>query len=566
MNSIDDAYDVIVLGSGAGGMGAATVAATEGLSVLVIEKTDYVGGTTSYSGGMVWAPNNRKKSQVGSTDSLEDVQTYLNKIIGEGKGPVKLRKAFLERAGEAIDYYDRNTEVKLVPLDFYPDYYPDVPGATIRGRIMEPIPFDARVLGEDFKRLRPPLPEFTLFGDMMIARPDIVHFRRVFRSIKSFLRVTRLLTAYFLQRLRYHRGTKLVLGNALTGRLFKSLIDNKVPIHLNSTVEELIFEEGKVKGVKVSTKEGSKVIAAKCGIVLATGGFSHNPERRTKYLPIEASPFSATWKGGTGDGLKLGESAGGGVPPDSRNNAYWSPVSKFTRPNGEVGIYPHTVTDRGKPGAMAINENGHRFTNEANSYHEFVFGMFKTYKNRPSTPAYLICDSQTLYEYGLGAVKPKHIGLRHHLKTGYVIKAQTLDELAGKIGVDPGELGKTVQKYNEDAEKGVDSLFGRGSNIYHRYMGDPDIEPNPCMRPMKSAPFYAVKIYAGDLGTALGLNANEYAQVLNSEGKEIEGLYACGNDLNSIYDGTYPAPGITLGLALVFGYIAGRHIATTKLS
>ncbi|MBT8001665.1 MAG: FAD-dependent oxidoreductase [Rhodospirillales bacterium] len=560
---LKEVYDVIVLGAGAGGMTAAIVAANEGLETLIVEKTDFVGGTTSFSGGMCWVPNNHKQSDVGSTDTLEQAEKYLNEIAGDGVG-AKLRSYFLRRGPEAIEYLYKNSDVKLVPLAFYPDYYPDAVGATTGGRVMEPLPFDARELGSDFKKLRPPLPEFTLFGGMMIARPDLVHFRNVFKSVASTLRVARLSLAYFIQRIRHHRGTKLYLGNALAARLLRSLQKLNVGVQLNRAVNQLIFENGRVVGVEIETKGGVRTIQARRGVILATGGFAHNPDLRKKYLPPEASPYSATSPGNTGDGIQLGERVGGLVPDDG-NDGYWAPVSKFTRPDGTKAIFPHTVTDRGKPGFMTVNQDGHRFTNEANSYHDFVQGMFQAHRNRPAIPAHLICDKQSLWEYGLGAVKPRNIGLKHHIKTGYVYEAATLESLAKKINVDAAELLATITRYNLDSEQGEDTLFGRGSNEYHRYTGDPSNQPNPCMRPLKTAPFYAIQIYPGDLGTAAGLGASKDAQVVDSNGNPIEGLYACGNDMAGIMSGAYPGPGITLGPALVFGYLAGMHLARIQV-
>lgn len=557
---VHDAYDVIVLGAGAGGMTAAAVAADQGLETLVVEKTTLVGGTTAYAGGMVWAPNNPKKGDVGSTDTLEAAQAYLDATAGRGAG-ADLRRIFLERAPEAIDYLDRNTEVKLRPLEFYPDYYPDAPGATRCGRTLEPLPFDARNLGADFKVLRPPLPEFTLFKGMMIARPDIVHFRKLLRSPRSALRVLRLTLPYALDRIRFHRGTKLVLGNALAARLFRSLQILNVRIRLNTSVRRLVARKGRVDGIEIDTDVGPVIIRARRGVVVATGGFSHNLEMRRRFLPPDASDLSATAEGATGDGLALGMDIGGYVPGDDGNDAYWSPVSRFTRDDGSHGVYPHTVTDRGKPGMLAVNRDGRRFTNEANSYHDFVKGMFGAAGNRPSTPAYLICDRTSLWQYGLGAVKPMNVGLSSHRKSGYVLEARSLEELAARIGVDAEELTRTIETYSRDAEHGVDTLFGRGSNVYHRYTGDPDNLPNPCMRPIKTPPFYAIEIHAGDLGTAAGLRTSGFGEVLRRDGRPVAGLYACGNDMNSIMAGTYPGPGITLGPALVFGYLVGMHMA-----
>jgi succinate dehydrogenase/fumarate reductase flavoprotein subunit len=555
-----DAYDVIVLGAGAGGMAAAIVAANEGLNTLVLEKTTYVGGTTSVSGGMVWAPNNAKMAACGLSDSMEDAQTYLESTVGRGAG-AELRAVFLREASNAIDYFDCNTHVHLAPLPFYPDYYPDEPGATLGGRVMEPVPFDARELGDDFKFLRPPLPEFTLFGGMMVARPDIVHFRKMFRSPTSAVRVARLIFSYLIERIKLHRGANLVLGNALAGRLLKSLLALDVPIRLNTVTNRLVDVDGRIVGVEIETPSGPTIITARRGVVLAAGGFSHSPDLRVRLLPPEAEMHSAAATGNSGDGLVLALTAGGRIPEDNVSNAFWAPVSRFTRADGSLGVYPHTVTDRGKPGMLAINHDGHRFTNESNSYHDFVQAMFRMNNQSPAIPAYLICDRRSLWQYGLGAVKPMTIRIAPYVRNGYLITAPSLAALAKKLGVDPGHVDETIATYNADAVRGEDTAFGRGANAYHRYVGDLANEPNPCMRPVETPPFYAVKLYPADLGTAAGVGTSGNGEVLNQDGAPITGLYACGNDMNSIMGGAYPGPGITLGPALVFGYLAAMHMA-----
>lgn len=556
-------YDVIVLGAGAGGMAAAVVAANEGMKTLVIEKTGQVGGTTAISGGMVWAPNNIKMRAAGAHDSMERAEAYLNAVVGN-LGGADLRRTFLEAAPEAVDYFDRNTAVRLVPLNFYPDYYPDAPGATLGGRVMEPLSFDARELGTAFPLLRAPLPEFTLFGGMMVARPDIAHFRNLFRSLASTLRAARLTLSYMLQRLRLHRGANLVLGNALAGRLMKSLIDLDVQVRLNTDVARLVEEDGRVSGVEVITGAGTATVSARRGVILATGGFSQNQRMRRHYLPSEAGALSAVSAGSTGDGLSLGMAVGGAMPNGNVNNAFWVPVSSFTRKGGEPAVYPRTVTDRGKPGMLAVGRDGRRFTNESDSYHEFVQTMFRANAEHDTLPCHLICDARSLWQYGLGAIKPMAMRTTPYRKSGYLITAPSLRALAELIGADPDNLADTVTRYNADAESGVDGLFGRGGNAYHRYVGDAENRPNPCMRPVEKPPFHAVKLEPGDLGTAGGLGTGVNGEVVNAAGAPIAGLYACGNDMNSVMAGCYPGPGITLGPALVFGYLAAKHIAAAQ--
>ena len=553
-------YDVVVLGAGAGGMTAAAVAAGEGLEVLLVEKTPLLGGTTAISGGMVWAPGNAAAAAAGLEDSVEQARTYLDAVVGDRVGAA-LREAFLERAGEAIDYLGRNTAVQLVPVPFYPDYYPDLPGAALAGRVLEPAAFDARELGAAFILLRPPLPEFTLFGGMMIARPDIVHFRRVFKSLRSALRVLRLVSGYAVQRLRLHRGANLVLGNALAARLVKSMIDLGVSVQLGADVRRLTVEGGRVAGVEVATSSGPVTVKARRGVVLATGGFSRNQAMRAQLLPPLAGPLSAVSAGNTGDGIGLGLAAGGRIPDGNSSGAFWVPVSRFTRDGGEEAVYPHTVTDRGKPGMLAVGREGRRFTNESDSYHEFVQAVMRADAEHGTVPCFLICDAVSLWRYGLGAVKPMTLRLSRHLKAGYLVSAPTLRGLAERIGVDPAGLAATVRQYDADAAEGVDHQFGRGGNAYHSYVGDAGNRPNPAMRPLDTPPFYAVALYPGDLGTASGLATGPDGRVLDAAGNPVPGLYACGNDMNSVMAGCYPGPGITLGPALVFGYLAAMSLA-----
>jgi len=561
---IADEYDAIVLGAGAAGMTAAAVAATGGLRVLLIEKSAQVGGTTAISGGMVWIPANAKMAEAGIADTAEQARLYLRHCVPGGFNE-HLRSAFLASADAAIAYLERNTSVRLKPVVNYPDYYPDLPGATGGGRVLAPVAFDGRMLGKHFRQLRPPLPEFMLFGGMMVDRADIPHFRKAGRSSLSAARVARLVARYGWQRLFADRGTSLYLGNALAARLLHSLLRQNVELALNTEVAGLINDSGKVAGVTLARvrngEAGRRDIRAGRGVVLATGGFSQDPQMRARYLPDGAGNLSAACSSITGDGLRLGMLAGGGMCEQNADNAFWTPVSRFTRQDGSQGVFPHTVTDRGKPGVIAVNRSGRRFTNEAQSYHEFVRAMFRGDNDGPCIPAYLICDRRFLWRYGLGAVRPFALSLREYLRGGYLVRGQTIGALALALGIDAEPLAATLARYNEGARNGTDPEFGRGGDAYQRYLGDADHTPNPCVAPIEHPPFYAVAVHPGDLGTAAGLLADENARVLDGAGRPIDNLYACGNDMSSIMNGAYPGPGITLGPALTFGYLAAKHMA-----
>ncbi len=556
MGQEQDQFDVIVLGAGAGGMTAAAVAAVHRMRVLLLEKAPVVGGTTAISGGMVWVPNNPKMQAAGRSDSRAAAETYL---AGTVPGPADdpLRTAFLDHANAAIAFLEANTSVRLRPVPTYPDYYPDLPGATLGGRVLEPVPFDARMLGRQFKLLRKPLPEFMLFGGMMLERSDVPHFRRALRSPRSALRVARLLLRYAKERCFLERGATLCLGNALVARLLHSL--RELPVELRCGVDStgLVVENGAAVGVTVA----GRTLRAHRGIVLATGGFSHDPALRALLLPPKAGMSSAASPDNTGDGIRFGLAAGGQLGEGIAGNAFWTPVSCFRRKDGSDGVFPHILTDRAKPGMIAVNQAGMRFANEAVSYHAFVQAMFRADNASPSIPAYLVCDRNAIWTYGLGIVKPFTLSLRQPIESGYLLQADSIAALAARLGIDAEAFGRTVGEYNHDAAEGHDRAFGRGGDAYQRHVGDADHAPNPCVAPIVTPPFYAVTLRPGDLGTAAGLVTDAAARVLGADGAPIRHLYACGNDMTSLMRGAYPGPGITLGPALTFGYLAARDIA-----
>jgi len=559
-------FDVIVLGAGAGGLAAACVAAAEGLETLLVEKSEFVGGTTAISGGMIWVPANAKMREAGIEDSVERAREYLDRVAPLRRDGA-VREAFLARGPEAIATLEARTELRLQPVTNYPDYYPDAPGATLGGRVLEPVEFDGLRLGRSFALLRPPLPEFTLFGGMMIARPDLPHFRNLTRSPRSALRVARLMAEYAGQRLFASRGTRLVLGNALVARLLKSALDLGVRLRLGARATGLVVENGRVGGVDLEAPgDAPHRLRARGGVVIATGGFSHDPLLRAELLPPSVSSASPVCATNTGDGLRAGLAVGGVLGMHNDHNAFWAPVSRFRRSDETEGVFPHTVADRGKPGIIALGTSGARFTSEAVSYHEFVLAMFRGDARGAAVPAYLICDRRSLWRYGLGAVKPFGVGREAHIASGYLVEATTLADLARRLEIDAPTLEETVATYNADARRGVDSAFGLGSDAYQRFLGDRDHPPNPCMQPIEQPPYYALRLYPSDLGTIAGLLTDGDARVLDRNGRPIEGLYACGNDMNSIMDGAYPGPGITLGPALVFGTLAAQAIARATKS
>lgn len=552
--------DVIVVGSGAAGMAAACVAAAEGCSVLLLEQASLVGGTTAISGGMVWLPANHLAAQAGMADTLGAARTYLEQTVpGQDRRRIE---AFLRHGEEALRYLEERAALRMQPVPTYPDYYPNLPGATLRGRVLEPQPFDGRILGRDFALLRPPLPEFTLFGGMMISRQDIPHLRRVVRSIGSTLYVSRLLIRHALQRLRAARGTTLHLGNALAAQLLQSVRECHVQLRNDTRVERLLQDDcGRVVGVQTVQASGARAsVQARRGVILATGGLSHCQELRARFVPAQAGTLSATvGAAGVARGAQLALAAGAQLSAPTVAGAFWVPASVFTRADGSRGVFPHTVSDRAKPGLIAVGRDGRRFTNEAVSYHEFVRAQL-AHQDR-ALPAWLVCDSRFLWKYGLGRVRPFAWSVRSEVAQGYLKCGSRIAALAEAISVPAAVLKPTVDDYNRHARAGCDPAFGRGGDAYQRHLGDSEQQPNPCVAPIERGPFYAVAVWPADLGMSAGIVTDDVARVLSSAGVPIPGLYACGSDMASVMEGAYPGPGITLGPALTFAYLAARDAA-----
>ena len=555
--------DVLVVGAGPGGLAAAVAAAARGLEVILAEKTEYVGGTTAYSGGFLWVPNNPLSRADGVEDSVEAARTYLQHEAGN-HFDAECVDAFLAAGPEAIAFFNDKTETKFESASAFSDYHPLAPGGRAGGRSIKARHYKAHALGKELARLRPPLPELTFVGLMIGSGPELKHFFNVFRSPASFAYVTKRLGEHLLDLAVHRRGMLLTNGNALAGRLFRSALDAGVKVWTKAPVESLLRrEDGAVDGAVLGTEGGPTRLAIRRGVVLAAGGFPQDKARRQATFPHDragAGHFSPAPSTNTGDGLRLGETAGARVETGYSNAAAWVPVSLVPRKGGGSGVFPHFI-DRGKPGLIAVRANGKRFVNEANSYHDFMQALFAATPEDEDVGAWLVVDARFLRRFGLGFVKPAPVPIGKHVRSGYLKQGRTLAELAAACGVDPAALEATVGAYNADIASGEDHEFGKGSTAYNRFNGDPEQQPNPCLAPIETAPFYAVKVVTGDLGTFAGLRINGNAQVLDEGGAPIPGLYAAGNDAASIMGGNYPGGGITLGPALTFGYIAARHLA-----
>jgi 3-oxosteroid 1-dehydrogenase len=551
----DRDVDVLVFGAGMGGMTAALVAALEGLDVLLCEKTDQVGGTTSTSAGTVWIPGSSQAVRDGVPDNIDDARRFLAAEIGPRAETV--REAYLTAGPAALDYLEARTEVKFTAPPRHPDYHSNQPGRALAGRALAPLPFDGRLLAKDFARVRPPIAPFMVLGGMMVGKADIPFLLQPFASVANFTAATKLLLRHATDRLRYARGTRLVMGNALVARLFYSLRQRNVPIVYDAGLVELVRGKDRVEGAVVDIGPQRLTIRAKRGVVLATGGFAPNDKLRAEYMSDLPVAHSNAFAGASGDGFTAARSAGAAVDDKHVSPAFYFPSSVH-----KETVYPHILLDRAKPGLIAVNRDGHRFVNESDSYHDFVEAMFRANAAAPSVPAWLVCDHSFIRDYGLGLVHPGsgERTLASYIADGYLHRAGTLIELAGHIGVDGKNLLRTVQEHNRYAETGVDEAFGKGGTEYNQFNGDPAHAPNPCLRPIVEAPFFAVAVYPSTMGTCVGLSTDGDARVLDASGAAIEGLYACGNDMASLFRGVYVGPGITLGPALVFAWRAIMHV------
>lgn len=558
----DKTVDAVVIGSGASGMTAALTAHFEGLEVLLVEKTRKIGGSTAVSGGAVWLPLNSQSAAAGHPDTFEKVWEYLDHTVGDASA-ASMKRAYLEMGPKMLDYMTSHDVLTLAARTFSPDYYPDRPGAALGGRALDPVEFDGRRLGRHFKELHDPLKEFLVLGGMMVSLVDVRHLLNVSHSFASFRHAGKLVLRYGSDRVRgYHRGTRLLLGNALAAQLFAGVLRSKLPYWLSTAARRLHRDaSGRVVGVTVARNGDDVNIQVRKGVVVASGGFPWNASLRHALYPKPIGMWSMSPTDNQGDGIRLAQEAGAVMGRGHVSPAFWAPVSIWTKPNGEVVRYPHLVWDRSKPGLIAVNAHGRRFVNESSSYHEFVLGMYRSNETVPSIPAHLICDQAFVDKWGLGLALPGGRPRQYLIDAGYLLKASSLDELARLMGVPADALVQTVNRYNDLAVSGVDTDFGKGSTEYNRYLGDPQHKPNPCLAPLGNAPFYAVKVVAGDIGTACGISCNEHAQAVGADGQAIAGLYVVGNDMQSVMGGAYPAPGITLGPALTFGWVAGRQLA-----
>ena len=553
---LPDEVDVVVVGAGAAGMSAALASAKQGLDTVLLEKSAYFGGSTARSGGGVWIPGNYALKAAGqvSADDMAQSKLYLDSIVGDDV-PKDRRDTYLDRGPEVMDFVREHTPLRFTWVPGYADYHPEAPGGRAAGRTCEPIPMDARFLGDELERLHPQYTKAP--ANMIVTQADFRKISLGLRTLRGPLTMVKVVVRRMLSLLR---GQKMfAMGNAIAIGLRKGLMDAGVPVVYEAELTGLALDNGRVVGVEVTHDGVTRTVGARRGVVLGSGGFERNLELREKYLP---QPTSVDWTTGsqfnTGGGLLAGIAAGAGT--DLLDDGWWGPTIPL--PNGPW----FCLAERNLPGSMIVNQAGRRYMNEALPYVEAVHEMYAGEATGVGhVPSWMVIDQRYRNRYVFAGLMPRQPFPGRWFKEGVIKKSSTIAGLAAEIGVPADALEATVERFNGFARSGADEDFHRGESAYDKYYSDHTVKPNPSLHVIDQAPFYAVKIVPGDLGTKGGLVTDERARVLRPDGSVIPGLYAAGNVSSAVMGHTYAGPGATIGPALAFGYLAAEDIATASV-
>jgi succinate dehydrogenase/fumarate reductase flavoprotein subunit len=536
--------DVVVLGTGAAGMTAALAAHEGGATVALLEKSRLVGGTTAVSGGVVWVPNNHHLAEVGIADSREEAVSYVKRLT-DGRSDDGLVERFVDTAPAMVQWIEAQTPLRFKPLARYPDYHPEFPGGKPGGRSLDPGLFDANELGAWKKSLR----RSPVFGMTAMSVAEATEWGVFSRPLKL---------PFKLLGERYAKGL-VCYGGALAGQLLKALLERRIEPQLEHAARELVVEEGRVAGVRVEKGGQDVFVRARRGVVLASGGFEWNRALAAQFLGgVLTHPNSPPTN--DGDGLKMAMSVGADLA--NMSEAWWCP--SLIIPGEEYDgkqLHRGDFATRSLPHTIIVNRRGRRFVNEAQNYNDLMKAFFAFEPNayeRPNLPAWLVFDQAYLDRYALMTVMPGQP------VPDWLVRADTLEELARTIGVDPRGLAHTVERFNGFAVEGVDRDFGRGESLYDHFYGDPENKPNPNLGTIGKKPFYALQVHPGAIGTKGGARVDGDGRVLRVDGSTVPGLYAAGNVMAGVTGAGYPGAGATIAAAMTFGYLAGRHAATAN--
>ncbi|WAJ42590.1 FAD-binding protein [Mycobacterium sp. Aquia_216] len=556
----DRSVDLLIAGSGGGGMVAGLAALDSGLEPLIVEKQALIGGSTGLSGGIVWLPNNPLMRAEGIADSHEDGLAYLADVVGDigaASSPAR-REMFLTAGYEMMNFLIRKG-VRLIRCAGWSDYYPNHKGGNESGRAVEGIPFDAAELGNWHDKVQPPLAKNYGYVVLTNELRSVQYFNRAPRAFavatKVFLRTAAA---------RARRAQILTNGSSLIAQMLKALIDlggNQPPLWTNTAMVDLIVEDGRVVGARVNRDGVGLNIEARRGVLLAAGGFGHNKEMRRRYSGDQ--PNEAQWSianaGDTGEVLETAMRLG--AQTDLLDEAWWLP-SVFIANGGAIAA--SLGSGRQRPGAIYVDSTGRRFCNESNSYVEVGKAM---YANK-AVPCWMVFDEGYVRRYVTSAnplKRGQHLPAEL-IDNGAVKRGTTIADLARRIGLPADELSRTVERFNRFSARGLDPDFGRGQSAYNDCLGDPGYRPNAAIGPLERAPYYATRVLPADVGTCGGVITNEYAQVLDQQDRVIDGLYATGNTTATVMGRKYPGAGASIASSMVFGYVAARHAAGRKIA
>ncbi|MBP2476635.1 3-oxosteroid 1-dehydrogenase [Crossiella equi] len=544
-------FDVVVVGAGAAGMTAALTAAKRGLSVVVLEKANVFGGSMARSGAAVWIPNNEVLLAAGVPDTPQKAAQYLAKVVGDV--PAARQAAYLANGPAMIAFLQRNSPLKFRWMEGYSDYYPEFPGGIAAGRSIEPQMIDGRILGNELANLNPPYmptpPATVVYG------VDYKWLTLIARHPKGVATASEMVARGIAAGIAGQQP--LTMGGALAGGLRAGLLQNNVPVWLNTPLVDLHVEGGRVTGVLAEQNGAQVLVRARRGVVMGSGGFEHNERMRKEH---QQEPIGTAWsvahKANTGAGIEAGKRLGAAL--DLMEDAWWGPAIPL--PEGPY----FCLSERTLPGCILVNGAGQRFVNEAAPYSDVVHVMYE--KHRPGAshiPAWLITDQQYRNRYLFKETAPLLPLPQQWFDSGAMHKADTVEALAARIGVQPLLLRETVTRFNTMARAGRDLDFNRGVSAYDHYYADPTNAPNACLTPIENGPYYAMKIVPGDLGTKGGMRTDARARVLRPDNSVIPGLWAAGNCSGAVMGHSYAGAGSTLGPAMTFGYVAAHDIADT---
>ncbi len=560
----DETFDVVIIGSGAAGAMAALRSAELGLKALIIEKAHKFGGTSATSGGVMWIPGHGMDAN--ADDTKEQALTYLKNTIKVDVQPERLN-AYLDNAPAMLAFL-KKTGVPVFGAA-WPDYFPDAPGARADRSVIVPT-FDGRELGDDrYHLMRDQYNRFKLFGRYAM---DLTETFSLMMQQKGWRRTAfNMIRRYWMDRSTRrvsHRDRRFTQGAALMGHTYKQVFARGVELRMETALEDIrVDTSGAVTGVTVSNMGRKYAINARHGVILAAGGFEWNQQLRDRFYPVPGLTRHSSTPEDANRGEALIAAEKIGATTEHTGQGWWIPTTTFPSPKANNFHEIHQAAfDVGRPWSVCVNRNGVRFVNEATGYDSFGQAMVDDHLNTGANmPCWLVFDAKFRAKFSAGGLMPTAHTPERRVPSDwwdhYVYKAESIAGLAAKIGIPADALGETVAKINTYSKTGVDPDFGRGGNIYDQFFGDPTVTPNPNLGPLDTAPYYAVPVNNGDLGTKGGLKADARARVLDSEGRPIPGLYAAGNNAGNPFGDCYPGAGATIGPAMTFGFVAANDIA-----